>query len=114
MSDELVDVRLALAASAKAESLPTRAQILARIAASLLGSYAFVWGLTSLGIALGVGAGMSYREAQTLLFLLAFLVFLACFCWAFVAARLARVWAVLAFGGALMTVAAWLLSHALV
>lgn len=92
----------------------TRAHVISRTAASLLGSYAFVWGFTSLGIALGVSTGMAYDEAQTLLFLLAFLVFLVCFCWAFAAAELVRVWAVLAGGGAFMTVAAWLLSRALV
>jgi hypothetical protein len=46
--------------------------------------------------------------------LLAFLVFLAVFCWAFAAPRLARVWAVLAGSGALMTGAAWLAQRALV
>jgi hypothetical protein len=94
--------------------IPTRAHVLSRTAASLLGSYVFVWGFTSLGIALGVSGGMAYSEAQALLFLLAFLVFLACFCWAFTAAGLARVWVVLAGGGAVMTVAAWLLSRTLV
>ena len=93
-------------------SLNTRS-VLARIAASLLGGYAFIWGLVTLGIALLVAAGMPYDEAQTLLFLLAFLVFLACFCWAFAAASVVRVWAVLAGGGAAMTGAAWLISRAL-
>jgi len=90
------------------------AQIVSRIAASLLGGYAFVWGFTTLGIVLGLALGLPYGQAQTLLFLLAFLVFLVCFCWAFAAASLARVWAVLAGGGAAMTGAAWLLSRMLV
>jgi hypothetical protein len=89
------------------------AQIASRIAASLLGGYAFVWGFTTLGIMLGVAAGMPYGAAQTLLFLLAFLVFLVCFCWAFFAASIVRVWAVLAGGGALMTGVAWLISRSL-
>jgi len=93
---------------------PTPAHVFSRTAASLVGSYAFVWGFTSLGIALGVSAGMAYSEAQKLLYLAAFLVFLACFCWAFVSAGVARVWAVLAGGGAFMTAAAWLLSRTLV
>lgn len=92
----------------------TTAHVLSRTAASLLGGYAFVWGFASLGVALGVAGGMTYGEAQTLLSLLAFLVFLACFCWAFAAASLARVWAVLAGGGACMTALAWLLSRSLV
>jgi len=90
-----------------------RAQIVSRIAASLLGGYAFAWGFTTLGIVLGLGLGMPYGEAQTLLFLLAFLVFLVSFCWAFAAKSSARVWAVLAGGGAAMTGVAWLLSRVL-
>lgn len=84
-----------------------------RIAASVLGGYAFVWGFTTLAITLGVAAGMRYVEAQTLAFLLAFLVFLACFCWSYVASSATRVWVVLAGGGALMTCAAWLTMRAL-
>ena len=84
-------------------------QLASRIGASLLGGYAFVWGFVTLGIALLLAAGMPYDEARTLCFLLAFLVFAACFCWAYVPASVARVWAVLAGGGALMTALAWLL-----
>jgi len=91
----------------------TATHLIARIAASLLGSYAFVWGFVSLGVAVGVRAGMPYEEAQTLVFLLAFLVFLTCFCWAFVAARLAIVWTVLLGGGALTTAAAFVLARPL-
>ncbi len=92
---------------------PTSFHIPSRIAASLLGGYAFTWGFTVFGIALLVLAGMSYHEAQTLVFMLAFLVFLAVFCWAFAAVRVARVWLVLAGGGAAMTVVAWLLTRTL-
>lgn len=87
--------------------------IASRVAASLLGSYAFMWGFTTLGIALLVLAGMPYNEAQTLLYLLAFLVFLATFCWTFVAASVARAWVVLGGGGAVMTLAAWALARSL-
>lgn len=90
---------------------PSRAQIFARIAAGLLGGYAFVWGFATLGIALLLQAGMLYGDARTLVFLLAFLVLLAAFCWSFVAAGLIRVWVVLAGGGALMTGLAWLLTR---
>ncbi|MES2265032.1 MAG: iron uptake protein [Pseudomonadota bacterium] len=82
-----------------------------RVAASLLGGYVFVWGSVVLGIALLLAAGMPYGQAQTLMFLFAFLVFLACFCWAYAAASLARVWSVLVGGGAAMTGAAWLLAR---
>jgi hypothetical protein len=88
-----------------------RLQLTSRIAASLLGSYGFVWGFVALGIMLGSTLGMPYDDAQTLAYLLAFLVFLVCFCWSFVAPSALRVWLVLAGGGALMTGAAWLLAR---
>jgi hypothetical protein len=91
----------------------SRSHIISRIGAGLFGSYTFVWGFTTLGIALGVLGGMGYGQAQTLVYLLAFLLFLVCFCWAFAAARLVRVWTVLAGGGLVMTAVAWLLSRTL-
>jgi hypothetical protein len=87
--------------------------VLSRVAASWLGSYAFVWGFVSLGVALGVRLGMPYAEAQTLLFLLSFLVLLVCFCWSFVAASPTRVWAVLLGGGAVSSAIASLLVRGL-
>lgn len=85
------------------------AHIASRVAASLLGGYAFVWGFVTLGIALLLLGGVEYDEARVLCQLLAFLVFLTCFCWAYAAASVRRVWAVLAGSGALMTGLAWLL-----
>ncbi|MET0378473.1 MAG: iron uptake protein [Spongiibacteraceae bacterium] len=93
--------------------MSSSSHIASRVAASLLGGYAFSWGFTVFGITLLVWAGMSYHEAQTLVFMLAFLVFLVVFCWAFAAARVARVWGVLAGGGAAMTAAAWWLTRTL-
>ena len=90
-------------------SSPSAAQIVSRVASGLLGGYAFVWGLVTLGIALLVWAGVPFDEARTGLYLVAFLVFLVAFCWAFAAASVLRVWGVLAGGGALMTGLAWLL-----
>lgn len=84
-----------------------------RIAASLLGGYGFVWGFTTLVIALGLVGGIDYDESRKLAYLLAFLVFLGAFLWAFAAASLTRVWLVLAGGGALMTGGAWLLTQSL-
>ena len=52
--------------------------------------------------AAGGGHALRRRAARWRI-LLAFLVFLVCFCWAFAAASVARVWIVLAGGGALMT-----------
>lgn len=90
-----------------------RWHLVSRIAAALLGGYAFTWGFVALGIALLVAGGVSFHEAQKLLYLLAFLLFLGLFLWAFAAPRLGRVWAVLAGGGASMTAAAWLLARSL-
>jgi hypothetical protein len=85
--------------------------IVSRVAASLLGAYAFVWGSVVLGITL-LAAGLPYGEARTVAYLLAFLIFLACFCWTYAAASLVRVWTVLLGGGAAMSGAAWLLARA--
>lgn len=87
--------------------------IVSRIAASLLGSWLFVWGLSSLSIAGLAALGVDYHEAQTFVMLLAFLVLLVAFCWAIAAVSLARVWGVLAGGGVTMSVAAWVLARAL-
>jgi hypothetical protein len=82
-------------------------QITSRIAAGLLGSYAFVWGLVMLGVALCLKAGMAYGDSMALAALYAFVVFLITFLWAFAAASARRVWAVLLGGGVLMTSAGW-------
>ena len=84
-------------------------QVVSRIAAALLGGYGFVWGFTTLGIVLGMAMGARYGDAQTTAYLLAFLIFLVAFLWAFAARSLAKVWLLLAGGGALMAgLASWL------
>lgn len=85
--------------------------IVARVAAGLLGGWLFVWGCTTLGIALGLLAGVSYREVVETAYLLAFLLFLGVFCWAFAAASLLRVWLVLGGGGVVMSLLAWALTR---
>lgn len=95
-------------------SIPSRAEIATRVAAGFLGGYGFVWGFSTLGIALCVSAGMQFGDAAQLFGLVAFLVFLTALCWAFVARSWLRVWAVLGGGGALMAGAAWLLSRTLI
>ena len=92
----------------------TTPAIVNRIAASLLGGWAFVWGFATLAITGLVALGQPYDEARTATMLLAFLVFLTAFCWTFAAASMARVWAVLGGGAVLMTGAAWLLQRSLV
>lgn len=91
----------------------SRTHIALRVAAGVFGTYAFAWGFVTLGIALLLIAGMPYGEARTLAYLLAFLVMLVGFCWAFAAASLARVWLVLGGGGIAMSAAAWWLLRAL-
>lgn len=88
-------------------------RIVARIAAAILGGYAFSWGVTALGTVLLVALGVGFHEAETAMLLLAFLLFLVVFLWAFASARLARVWAVLGGGAVLMLAAAWGLQQVL-
>lgn len=88
--------------------------VASRVAASTLGGYAFTWGFIALGAMLLFAVGMSLDEASSLASMLGFLVFLAVFCWAFIAPSLARVWWVLAGGGGLMSLAGWWLSRVLV
>lgn len=89
------------------------AHIVMRVAAGLAGGWLFVWGCTSLGITLALLAGVTYDEAIGTAYLLAFLVFLVAFCWAFAAASLRRVWLVLGGGGAVMSLLAWALARTL-
>jgi hypothetical protein len=87
--------------------------VVSRIAAGVLGGYAFTWGFIALGVGLLFSAGMPFHDAESLSNMLAFIVFLAAFLWAFSAGSLARVWLVLAGGGLAMTGAASLLQRAL-
>jgi len=87
--------------------------IASRVGASILGAYLFTWGFIALGSAALLAAGLEFHEATNLAAMLGFLVFLAAFCFAFIAASLARVWLVLAGGGALLTFAGWWLSRSL-
>ena len=82
---------------------------LSRIAAAVLGGYVFVWGLVALSISGLAVFGMDYDQACMLAMLLAFLVYLVVFIWAFAARRLGLVWLVLLCGGAAMTMGAQLL-----
>ena len=97
-------------------SLTTRPRLHAtlRIAAAVLGGYAFTWGFIALGMSGLFALGMSFHDAEHLSAMLAFLVYVAVFCWAFAARSLPRVWLVLAGGGALMAGAGSLIQMALV
>jgi len=90
---------------------PSFLPLVSRIGASLLGGYLFVWGFTVAAIMLASLAGMSYEDARTLAYLLAFLVYLAVFLWAFAERHLLRVWLRLAGGGSLLSALAWCLAR---
>jgi len=92
---------------------PTHLAILHRLVAALLGGYAFSWGFTALGVSGLVALGVDFHEAETALLLLAFLVFLSLFLWAFAAASITRIWAVLGGGALFMSAAALGLQHLL-
>ncbi|MGE0371447.1 MAG: iron uptake protein [Gammaproteobacteria bacterium] len=96
------------------ETLAAPRHVFLRIAAGLFGGYVFTWGFAALGIALLPVIGMSFNDAYNLTMMLAFLVLLTVFCWAFAAAGVAQVWALLTGGGALMTGSAWTISRFLV
>ncbi|WP_119157863.1 iron uptake protein [Caldimonas tepidiphila] len=92
----------------------TTAHVTGRVAAAILGGYAFTWSFTAFGIAGLVALGWDYHEAETGVLMLAFLVFLGLFLWAFAAASLTRVWLVLAAGAVLMSAAASALQRSLI
>jgi hypothetical protein len=102
-----------MSAIASPSRAPSAITIVSRVVAALAGGWLFVWGCTTLGISLGLLAGVSYRESVELAYLLAFPLFLIVFCWAFAAASGVRVWLVLAGGGGLMSLAAWALARTL-
>ena len=92
----------------------SRGAILSRILAAIFGCYAFVWGVVALGVAALHGAGVEYHAAEQAMMILAFLLYLALFLWAFAAASVLRVWVILAVGSALMLAAAWQLQRMII
>jgi hypothetical protein len=87
------------------------AGIVSRVAAGVLGGWLFAWGFVALSNMLLLGAGQTYADARTLAYLLAFLVYLAGLCGAFVVRRAWQAWLALAGGGAAMTALAWWLAR---
>ena len=92
----------------------SREAIIARILAAVFGCYAFVWAAVALGVTALHGAGMEYHAAEQAMMMLAFLLYLGMFLWAFAAASVQRVWLVLAVGSALMLAAAWQLQRMII
>lgn len=87
--------------------------IASRVGAGIFGAYLFTWGFGALGVTSLLAAGLEFHEATSLVSIVGFLVYLAAFCFAFITARVARAWLVLAGGGASMTLAGWWLSRSL-
>lgn len=85
-----------------------------RVAAAVLGGYVFCWGFIALCISGLYALGMAFHDAEHLGSILAFLLYLVAFCWAFVTPRLWRAWAVLIGGGVAMAATASLLQHLIV
>jgi hypothetical protein len=88
--------------------------LVSRIAAAVLGGYAFCRGFIALAMSAMYAAGMPFHDAEHLSAILGMLLYLAVFCWAFAAAGVRRVWGVLLVGGALMSGLATLLQRALI
>lgn len=80
---------------------------------SLIASFGFTWGFVALGVAGTTALGADYHESERALMLLAFVVFLPLFLWAFASARPGRALLLLATGGAGMATAAWALQRTL-
>ncbi|NBD21254.1 iron uptake protein [Aquabacterium fontiphilum] len=87
-------------------SFHSAASVSLRVAAAVLGGYAFTWGFSGFAIAAMVAMGLSFHDAEAGALIVAWLVFLGVFLWSFAAASLARVGLVLLGGGLLMAGAA--------
>jgi hypothetical protein len=85
-----------------------------RVLAAIFGGYAFTWGFSALGITSMVALGIDFHEAETGMSMVAFLLFLGLFLWAFAAASMTRVWLVFAGGATVMMIAASMLQTSLV
>ena len=88
------------------------AALAARVVVALVGGYAFTWGFVALGIAGLTALGSDFHEAEMLLLLVAFIVYLGLFLWAFTASSLMRVVGVFAGGAVGMAFGAWALQRA--
>lgn len=95
-------------------SIMSPAAVVSRILAAIFGCYAFVWGVVALGVAALNGVGVEYHAAEQAMMILAFVLYLLLFLWAFAAASLWRVWLVLALGSVVMLAAAWQLQRMII
>ena len=108
------DLEVTLASTYDARSRFAAANVVSRIAAGVLGGYAFTWGFIALGMAILFKSGMEFHDAEHFAYIVGLLIFLAVFLWSFAARAIARVWIVLLGGGVLMAVAASLVQKAII
>lgn len=94
-----------------ASSLVSPRIVAARVVASLLGGYVFVWGFIALGMAGLFALGMPFHDTEHLCAILGFLLYAVVFMWAFAARSLLRVWLLLFGGGAVMAALGSLIQH---
>ena len=92
-----------------ATSVPPTLHLVSRVCASVLGAYAFTWGLSAL--VQGAGPKLGLHDAYFLAELLNFVVFFLAFLWAYAARSLALVWCAFGCGAVAMAGTAWLLAH---
>lgn len=88
--------------------------IVARTATAVFGGYAFTWGLIALNVALLYSAGAEFHDAESLGYIIGFLVYLGVFLWAFATPHLKRVAVILVGAGLLMTASASLIQSLLI
>ena len=85
-------------------SRPSRWPWAHRIVLSIVGAYALTWGLSALAVVALVAGGVAFHEAEHGVLVVAFLVYLGVFMWAFAAPRLSQVWLTVG-GGAVVSMA---------
>lgn len=80
----------------------TRLSLASRVAAALLGGYAFAWGLIATATSGLYALGMGFHDAEFLATMLGVLAFLAAFLWTFAVRRVRTAWLLLAGGGGVL------------
>ncbi|MDR0182061.1 iron uptake protein [Lysobacter arvi] len=105
---------MSITTTAPASPSAHRLRVASRVAAAVLGGYAFAWGLVALTTSLLFAAELDFHDAEFTGAVVGLLGYLVVFLWAIAARRLALVWPVLLIGGAAMVGAASLVQSMLV
>lgn len=85
-----------------------------RIAAAILGGYIFTWGFIAFCLTLLYACGVEFHDANSVSYIIGFLVYLIVFLWALAYQRLSYTWLVLGGGGMFMALAASVIQSLLV